>query len=160
MDQKNRTYVMKAKSLVLQALADRHIPTTPDDAAGLRFKCRCPIHKEDTPSFKVYLDTDTFYCFGCHESGSPEYLVSLLDDCSLDEARNKVYGDGYIKYRLDAKSRSIELSFFSIKMVLSSAINEKFKSKDIDILSKLKEISEIKVNETNIKMLIQLIKEW
>ena len=30
----------------------------------------CPFHSEDTPSFHVYTDTQTYYCFGCHASGN------------------------------------------------------------------------------------------
>ena len=30
--------------------------------------CSCPFHQERTASFKVY--EDSFYCFGCHASGS------------------------------------------------------------------------------------------
>lgn len=41
------------------------------------FKCCCPIHKDDTPSFKVY-DDNTFYCFGCSIAGGPVDLVRML----------------------------------------------------------------------------------
>ena len=30
---------------------------------------RCPFHEDRSPSFYVYEDTQTYYCFGCHESG-------------------------------------------------------------------------------------------
>lgn len=29
----------------------------------------CPLHDEDTPSFRYYPETDTFYCFGCQKGG-------------------------------------------------------------------------------------------
>lgn len=41
------------------------------------FKCCCPIHKDDTPSFKVY-DDNTFHCFGCRIAGGPVDLVRML----------------------------------------------------------------------------------
>lgn len=31
--------------------------------------CKCPLHDEDTPSFKYYPETNTFYCFGCNTGG-------------------------------------------------------------------------------------------
>ena len=30
---------------------------------------KCPLHDEDTPSFRWYPETNTFYCFGCNEGG-------------------------------------------------------------------------------------------
>lgn len=30
----------------------------------------CPFHDEKTPSFHVYTDTQSYYCFGCHEAGN------------------------------------------------------------------------------------------
>lgn len=29
----------------------------------------CPLHDEDTPSFRYYEDTHSFYCFGCQKGG-------------------------------------------------------------------------------------------
>ena len=30
----------------------------------------CPFHQEDTPSFHVYSDTNSYYCFGCQKGGN------------------------------------------------------------------------------------------
>ncbi len=37
--------------------------------SGRNFKGLCPFHPEKTPSFYVYPDSRSFYCFGCHASG-------------------------------------------------------------------------------------------
>lgn len=37
--------------------------------AGKNLKGLCPFHSERTPSFTVYTDTQSFYCFGCGASG-------------------------------------------------------------------------------------------
>ena len=29
----------------------------------------CPFHQDSTPSFAVYPSSQTYYCFGCQESG-------------------------------------------------------------------------------------------
>ena len=29
----------------------------------------CPFHDDKTPSFHVYADSQSYYCFACHESG-------------------------------------------------------------------------------------------
>jgi len=30
----------------------------------------CPLHDEDTPSFRYYENTESFYCFGCQKGGN------------------------------------------------------------------------------------------
>ena len=37
--------------------------------AGKNLKGLCPFHTEKTPSFVVYSDTQSFYCFGCGAGG-------------------------------------------------------------------------------------------
>ena len=37
--------------------------------AGSNLKGLCPFHSEHTPSFVVYKDTQSFYCFGCGAGG-------------------------------------------------------------------------------------------
>lgn len=32
-------------------------------------KCSCPFHSEKTPSMMIFEDSQTYYCFGCGESG-------------------------------------------------------------------------------------------
>lgn len=36
---------------------------------GSRYKGLCPFHKEKTPSFTIFEEDNSFYCFGCHEWG-------------------------------------------------------------------------------------------
>ena len=31
--------------------------------------CCCPFHKEDTPSFAIYPENNTWYCFACSTGG-------------------------------------------------------------------------------------------
>ena len=65
------------------------------DIIGERVKLRkssrgyhglCPFHKEDTPSFHVYTDTQTYYCFGCHEAGNVFNYLMKTDNVSFPEA--------------------------------------------------------------------------
>jgi DNA primase len=37
--------------------------------AGRSFKGNCPFHNERTPSFFVFVESQTWRCFGCHEGG-------------------------------------------------------------------------------------------
>ncbi len=51
------------------------VPEIPDyySMYGADFEYRpvtlCPLHDEDTPSFRFYEETNTFYCFGCRAGG-------------------------------------------------------------------------------------------
>ena len=46
----------------------------------------CPFHEERTPSFHVYTDTQSYYCFGCHESGNVFTYVMKTESVSFPEA--------------------------------------------------------------------------
>ncbi len=37
--------------------------------SGKSFKGSCPFHNERTPSFYVFIESQTWRCFGCHEGG-------------------------------------------------------------------------------------------
>jgi hypothetical protein len=37
--------------------------------SGKNYFCQCPFHKDKTPSFFLYSDSNRFYCFGCHATG-------------------------------------------------------------------------------------------
>lgn len=49
------------------------------------FTC-CPLHKEKTPSFKVYLKTNSWYCFGCHEGGNVVDLTMKMNNVAFRQA--------------------------------------------------------------------------
>ena len=46
----------------------------------------CPFHEERTPSFHVYTDTQSYYCFGCHEAGNVFTYVMKTESVSFPEA--------------------------------------------------------------------------
>lgn len=47
---------------------------------------RCPIHEDRTPSFKIYQNTNSFYCFGCMRGGAPINFIMLVEGVSFKEA--------------------------------------------------------------------------
>ena len=49
-------------------------------------RCSCPIHGGQKNSFKIYDDTNSFYCFACGSAGDPIKFVSLLEDISYGQA--------------------------------------------------------------------------
>ena len=46
----------------------------------------CPFHSEKTPSFYVYPDTQSFYCFGCGAGGDAITFAKKINSISYGEA--------------------------------------------------------------------------
>jgi len=47
---------------------------------------KCPFHADDTPSMKIYPNTNTFNCFGCGKNGDVIEFIQLKENCSKHEA--------------------------------------------------------------------------
>ena len=46
----------------------------------------CPFHQEDTPSFHVYADTQSYYCFGCKAAGDIFTYVMKTENIAFPDA--------------------------------------------------------------------------
>lgn len=46
----------------------------------------CPFHNEKTPSFTVYPDTQSFYCFGCGAGGSSVEFIRKIENLDYIDA--------------------------------------------------------------------------
>tara|TARA_R110000824_G_scaffold162506_6_gene338182 strand:- start:211 stop:771 length:561 start_codon:yes stop_codon:yes gene_type:complete len=46
---------------------------------ALRMVGICPFHKDTKPSFYIYLDTNSFHCFGCKVGGDSITLIDLFN---------------------------------------------------------------------------------
>ncbi|MCL2579037.1 MAG: DNA primase [Oscillospiraceae bacterium] len=46
----------------------------------------CPFHSEKTPSFTVYPDSQSFYCFGCQKGGSAFTFIQEIERLDFVEA--------------------------------------------------------------------------
>jgi DNA primase len=55
------------------------------DGAG-RLKGLCSLHHETSPSFTVYPENRSWYCFGCHRGGDVFDLVMAKENLSFREA--------------------------------------------------------------------------
>lgn len=53
----------------------------------------CPLHQEKTPSFFVYPESNSFYCYGCNQGGNVINFVRLLHSYSFKEAVQYLIGE-------------------------------------------------------------------
>ncbi len=53
---------------------------------GRTYSALCPFHNEKTPSFVVYPDTQSFYCFGCGKGGDVISYVMQKENLDYIEA--------------------------------------------------------------------------
>lgn len=44
---------------------------------------KCPFHEEKTPSFHIYIDQNSFWCYGCNTGGSSIDYVMKLNNCEF-----------------------------------------------------------------------------
>lgn len=54
--------------------------------SGRTAKGLCPFHSEKTPSFTVFEDTESFYCFGCQAGGDVIHFISRIENLDYVEA--------------------------------------------------------------------------
>jgi hypothetical protein len=54
--------------------------------AGARFVGACPLHEDRTPSFTVYPNNGSWYCFSCNRGGDIVDLVKLAEHVDFKEA--------------------------------------------------------------------------
>ncbi len=46
----------------------------------------CPFHNEKTPSFNIYPNTNSFYCFGCNAGGGVIQFIMRIENLDFQEA--------------------------------------------------------------------------
>ena len=54
--------------------------------AGKNLKGLCPFHSEKTPSFTVYPDSNSYYCYGCGSGGDVVTFVKNIENLDYVEA--------------------------------------------------------------------------
>ena len=54
--------------------------------SGKLFKGLCPFHQEKTPSFTVYPETESWYCFGCGRGGDIFNFTEQIKKINFSEA--------------------------------------------------------------------------
>ena len=67
----------------LVALIESYLPLRP---SGRMLKALCPFHAENSPSFTVYRDSQSYYCYGCGKSGDVFRWLQDRDGLTFREA--------------------------------------------------------------------------
>ena len=80
-----------SNQIIDQIIATIDIAEIIGDRVKLRRSSRgyeglCPFHDERTPSFHVYTDTQSYYCFGCHEAGNIFTFLMKTENIGFREA--------------------------------------------------------------------------
>lgn len=62
------------------------------EQVGPRYRSNCVFsdHEDNTPSFIVYPETNSFYCFGCQRGGDPIQFVAYYEGVSRSEAQKRL----------------------------------------------------------------------
>jgi len=77
--------VDRVKSLVaIEDVIARYIPLRRSSQNYL--VARCPFHEDRNPSFVVYPQTQSFYCFGCREHGDVLSFLMRIERLTFPEA--------------------------------------------------------------------------
>ncbi len=61
---------------------------------GDHYQGLCPFHPDRHPSFTVYPETESFFCFGCGKGGDKIEFVKLMENCGFKEAKKKLGMNG------------------------------------------------------------------
>ncbi|MDD2956160.1 MAG: DNA primase [Oscillospiraceae bacterium] len=83
---------------------------------GRNLVCLCPFHNEKSPSFTVYPDNQSFYCFGCGTGGDVITFIRRVENLEYieavkllaDRAGLAMPEDGYDDRAARMKSRVLE----------------------------------------------------
>jgi|GEM_PF-32332 len=71
----------------IEDIVSRYVPLKQN---GSRLVACCPFHSEKTPSFTVYKDTKSYYCFGCGAGGDVIYFMMAIENIDYLTAVTKL----------------------------------------------------------------------
>ena len=92
----------------------------------------CPFHREKTPSMKIY--DKSYYCFGCHNSGTAVNFVAKLYNLKPIDACKKISADFGLNIPFDRK-----LSIFELENIKAEEMARKIKKEQEERLKRQKQ---------------------
>ncbi len=102
---------------------------------GRLVKGLCPFHNEKTPSFTIYTDSQSFYCFGCGAGGDAITFVRRIENLDYveavkvlaDRAGMKMPEDGYDDSMAKHRQRILAANREAARFFHSTLMSEKGK---------------------------------
>ena len=91
--------------------------------SGRGFVGLCPFHEEDTPSFHVFTDTQSYYCFGCQAAGDIFTFIMKTEGLSFGEALRLLADRAGIKIEKKER-RSGEKSLYEVLEIAAKFFTE------------------------------------
>ncbi len=71
-------YIIRLKSICnISTIVSNYVELK---STGKNKKCCCPFHSEKTPSFVVFEETESFYCFGCGIGGDVITFIEKIEN--------------------------------------------------------------------------------
>lgn len=58
--------------------------------SGSRMMGLCPFHSENSPSFFIFSDTNTYHCFGCSAHGDAVNFYMQIKGCDFNQALSEL----------------------------------------------------------------------
>ena len=81
-DNNSEIYNQIKNSLDITDIISEHVKLR---KTGRGYMGLCPFHSEKTPSFHVFSDTQSYYCFGCHEAGDIFTFLMKIEGLNFRE---------------------------------------------------------------------------
>lgn len=120
----------------------------------------CPLHVEDTPSLKVYRDTNTFYCFGCKRGGDVIKLHILHQ--SMNNGIEVSFKDAvnYLKTVFVDRSEDYITSRNHVRYEVESKLPDKVEYSNADVVFMLGEVQKLYRLMPEKKLKKELLEVW
>lgn len=118
------------------------------------FTC-CLWHKDSNPSLALYPETNSYYCFVCHVSGTVENLLAKLQHKTYYQVIQDIYGSGYEFRKLGETIKKVDPDTGYMQEMLSRELRSAIQSNKYNIDNVPQMITKI----INTKMSMETFKE-